>query len=150
MNLDKQRPSPPLLVSQIGGLANGVRREADKIFRIHGFPFEMDQMQVIFSLYYSGESSQQEICYRLQRDKASVNRTISVFLKKDIVEVTKDAGDKRKTCVKLTEAGTKLAAEAHAVLEKFDVALSSEFTQEERDQFNSLINKLISIVAITK
>jgi DNA-binding MarR family transcriptional regulator len=146
MNQNDKHPAPPLLISQIGGLANRVRRECDKVFRAHGFQFEMDQMQVILSLYYSGKSSQQEISYRLQRDKASVNRTISLFLKKDIVNVDQDIADKRKTCVGLTETGNKLAMEANAVLEKFDAVLSSELTKEERKQFNSLIDKLISKV----
>lgn len=146
MDQNKINPVPPLLIAQIGMVSNRLRRECDKVFRDQDFPLEMDQLQVLLSLYYSGPSSQQEICYGLQRDKASVNRTIAFLLKNDMVKVEQDIADKRKTRVELTDYGQKLSLQANAVLEKFDTALAAEFTEEEKKLFDSLMKKLISIV----
>ncbi|XHR96030.1 MarR family winged helix-turn-helix transcriptional regulator [Mucilaginibacter sp. UC70_90] len=146
MDKNNGNPLPPYMIAQIGAASNRLRRECDKVFRDQGFPLELDQLQVLLSLYYSGPASQQEICYGLQRDKASVNRTISFLLKNDMVKVEQDISDKRKTRVELTGYGQELSVQADAVLEKFDTALAAKFTEEEKKQFDNLMKKLISIV----
>lgn len=128
-------------------VSNRLRRECSKIFREMDFPLEMDQMQVLSSLYYSGTASQQEICYNLQRDKASVNRTVAFLLKNDLVTVSPDAADKRKTSVALTGAGRQLAIRVHVVLEEFEAKLVANLTDEEQMHFEHLMKKLIAIVA---
>jgi DNA-binding MarR family transcriptional regulator len=139
-------PAPPSMVAQIGHLYHRIYKECDKIFRGHDFPLQMDQIPVLMSLYYSGGASQKDTGIGLGRDKASVNRTISVLLKNDIVRVIQDAVDKRKTYVELTTSGEKLAKQADAILARFDAVLSSELTIEERKEFDKTILKLTGIV----
>ena len=139
-------PAPPLLVAQIGAFYHRLYKECDKIFRGHDFPLQMDQVPVLMVLYYSGGASQKTIGTDLGRDKASINRTISVFLKQDLVKVIPDTVDKRKTHVELTASGEKLAKQADAVLGRFDAVLSSELTEEERKEFDKTMLKLIEVV----
>ncbi|OKS84758.1 hypothetical protein RG47T_0191 [Mucilaginibacter polytrichastri] len=106
----------------------------------------MDQIPIVLSLYYSGGSSQKTIGTNVGRDKASINRTISVLLKQGFVNVIQDNIDKRKTYVELTASGEKLAKQADAILVKFDFTLSSELTAEERKDFDKTILKLIGVV----
>jgi DNA-binding MarR family transcriptional regulator len=146
MNSKFNHPAPPSLVAQIGALYHSIYKECDKIFQGHDFPLQMDQIPVLMTLYYSGGESQKAIGAALGRDKASVNRTISVLLKKDIVKVIPDTIDKRKTYVKLTAGGEKLAKQADAILERFDAVLSSELTGEEKKEFDKTMLKLIEIV----
>jgi DNA-binding MarR family transcriptional regulator len=146
MNSKVDHPAPPSLVAQIGALYHRIYKECDKIFREHDFPLQMDQIPVLMVLYYSGGASQKTIGTDLGRDKASINRTISIFLKKDIVKVIQDAVDKRKTHVKLTASGEKLAKQADTVLGRFDAVLSSELTEEERKGLDKTMLKLIGIV----
>jgi DNA-binding MarR family transcriptional regulator len=146
MSRKVDRPAPPSLVAQIGALYHTIYRECDKIFRGHDFPLQMDQIPVLLVLYYSGGASQKAIGTDLGRDKASINRTISVLLKKDIVKVVPDVIDKRKTYVELTLAGEELAKQADAMLERFDVVLSSELTGEERKEFDKTMLKLTRMV----
>lgn len=146
MNHKIDHPAPPSLVAQIGALYHRLYKECDKIFRGHDFPLQMDQIPVLMSLYYSGGASQKDIGIGLGRDKASVNRTISVLLKSDIVRVIQDAVDKRKTYVELTASGEKLAKQADAILARFDAVLSSELPEEERKEFDKTMLKLIGVV----
>ncbi|SFT00657.1 MarR family winged helix-turn-helix transcriptional regulator [Mucilaginibacter polytrichastri] len=139
-------PIPPSMVAQIGSLYHRIYRECDKIFREHNFPLQMDQIPIVLSLYYSGGSSQKTIGTNVGRDKASINRTISVLLKQGFVNVIQDNIDKRKTYVELTASGEKLAKQADAILVKFDFTLSSELTAEERKDFDKTILKLIGVV----
>jgi len=149
MNRNNESSVPVLMLFEVGRLYGKIYKRCDKIFKEKSFPFEMDQIPVLMRLYYKGAASQQEIYSGLQRDKASVNRTISVLLKKNIVEVIQDVTDKRKTIVELTASGKKLAMQANTILEEFDASLSSAFTKEERKQFHSLMLRLMDSVTLT-
>ncbi len=140
---------PTLTLFQIGAVYGRIHKKCDKIFREKAFPLEMDQIPVVMKLHYKGGASQQEICSGLQRDKASVNRTVSFLLKKNLVKVIQDVNDKRRTIVELTATGKKLAMQANTILDEFDASLSSAFTKEERKQFHSLMLKLIDSVTFT-
>ena len=139
-------PAPPSLVAQIGSLYHKMQKEYDKIFREHDFPLQMDQIPVLMILYYSGGASQKYTCAALGRDKASINRTISVLLKKDFVKVIPDTVDKRKTHVELTADGEKLAKQADIILGRFDAVLSSGLTEKERKELDKAMLKLIGVV----
>jgi DNA-binding MarR family transcriptional regulator len=134
---------PPLIISQIGRLHKTMFKECDKRFRQMGFPVEMDQIPVFAALYYEDGLSQQEICSKLQRDKASVNRTISFLSKRGFARVVQDVTDRRKTRIELTAIGKKLALQVDAVIKEIETSLISALTEKEVQQFSTLINKLI-------
>lgn len=144
MNNRKEHRGPPLLIAQLGSVHRRLRRECEGIFRQQGFPLDLDQTPVLLHLYYGGPTSQQEICATLLRDKASVNRTVAYLTKNDIVTVTTDAADRRRTIVELTPVGEKLARKANSMIEKYDASLSAALTKEEREQFHALMYKLIA------
>jgi len=149
MKRSQSPPAPPLLLRQIGGLHKQLYKECDRIFRDIDFPLEMDQIPVLMMLYYNGSASQQEISTNLQRDKASVNRTVALLMREDIAAVIQDTVDKRKTKVELTATGKTLAKEANAVITAFDEDLTKAFSLEEKQQLHALLNKLIETVNIT-
>ena len=143
MNRNDPPAMKPLVIFQIGNLYGKIHRECDRLFREKAFPLEMDQIPVVLKLYFWGKASQQELATRLRRDKASINRTVSFLVKKDIVKVIPDAADKRKTLVELTGAGKKLAMKANGILEEFDATLSSVLSATERKQFHEIMSRLI-------
>ncbi len=146
MNSKVDHPIPPSLVAQIGALYHRMHKECDQIFREHNFPLQMDQIPVLMVLYYSGGMSQKDAGTALGRDKASINRTISVLLKKGLVRVIQDVFDKRKTRVELTVSGESLAVQADVILGTFDAVLSSALTEKERKEFNKTMWKLMEVV----
>ena len=145
MNREKGHSvQPPLITAQIGRLYKKMLRECDKIFREQNFPVEMDQIPVLLTIYYENKGlTQQDICSGLQRDKASVNRTVAFLSKKDFVSCAQDAIDKRKTRVELTATGKELARQADTIIKKMDKTLTSGLTEKEVLQFSTLINKII-------
>lgn len=142
-------PVPHLLISQIGFLRTRILKECDKIFRDLDFPLEMDQIPVLVILYYSGSISQQDICFKLHRDKASINRTVTLLANKGIARVVADSTDKRKTRVELTALGKKLSAQADTEFQKFGSFLSSGLSPDELQLFHSLMQKLIDTITST-
>jgi MarR family transcriptional repressor of mepA len=132
------------LIAGIGALRLMVLRECDRLFREKDFPLDMDQVSVLRLLYNSPGLSQKEIGALLQRDKASVNRTISLFSEKGIVKVVTDKQDKRKTSIEFTSEGKNLVRQTEVVLAKYEKYLASLFTEEEYQTFNLLVNKLLN------
>jgi DNA-binding MarR family transcriptional regulator len=139
-----------VFIAQVGSLYREISKGCDRIFQEQGFPLDMDQIPVLFALFYSESGlSQQEISSGLQRDKASVNRTVALFARKEIAKIIPDVVDKRKTRVELTAAGKKLARQGHVILEGFNASLSSALSAEEKQQFHKLMVKLLGAVGST-
>ena len=132
------------LIAGIGALRLNILRECDRLFREKDFPLDMDQVSVLRLLYISSGISQKEIGARLQRDKASVNRTIALFSEKNIAKVIPDKQDKRKTGIELTPEGKKLAKQTELVLVKYEKQLATHISEEEYKIFNFLLEKLLN------
>lgn len=147
MDDNKSADIPQLLIYQIGSLHKKILKDCGKILRELEFPLEMDQIPVLMMLYYSNAASQQEISAGLQRDKASVNRTVTFLTKAGITEVAPYGDSKRKTSVRLTANGKKLAKQADIILNKFGEDFSVSLTKEERLQFNVILQKLMDTTA---
>ena len=139
---DISREKTPIIAG-VGQLRLKTLKECDKAFKEKNFPFEMDQAQFLIMLYNSPRSSQQEIGAALQRDKASVNRTIAFFKKKNLVKVVPDKQDKRITRIELTAEGNDFARQTETIIVKYERTLASVLTKEEVRQFTHLIDKLI-------
>lgn len=133
-----------LIIAGVGALRLKTLKDCDKLFREKDFPFEMDQVQILIVLYNSNGLSQQEIGSQLQRDKASVNRTVAVFGKKGLVKIVQDKEDGRKTRVELTAVGKELAKQTVSILIKYERSLASTLSKEEYRQFCFLLDKLIA------
>jgi DNA-binding MarR family transcriptional regulator len=143
MKSDKNTFAPPLLVTQIGVLYRSVRKKGSELFHEQNFPLDLDQIPVLLIAWYSEGSSQQELCVTLQRDKASINRTVTFLVAKGYANVEANAADKRKTTVTLTAEGKKLARQAHSILSQFNAMLSSVLSSAEQTQFQKITGKLI-------
>ena len=81
-----------------------------------------------------------------RRDKASINRTISLLLTKDFVKVIRDTADRRKIPAELTASGKKPEKQADGILGRFDAILTSELIEEEKKEFDKTMLKLTEIV----
>lgn len=147
MNYPEGSHVPHLLTFQIGALNLRILRECNKIFKESNLPLEMDQIPVILSLYYLNGGTQQEVAQRIQRDKSSVNRTISFLQKNELVKTSEDANDKRKTIIELTATGKKIAKKASELLENLDKSVTEVLTVKEKEQFQDMLLKLIAKVS---
>jgi len=132
------------IIAGVGSLRLKTLKDCDKLFREKDFPFEMDQVQILIVLYNSKGLSQQEIGSRLQRDKASVNRTVSLFGKKGLVKIVQDKDDGRKTRVELTTVGKEWAKQTVSILVKYEQHLATALSKDEYRQFCFLLDKLIA------
>jgi len=134
---------PPVLLSQIGVLYRTVRKNGGSLFRKQDFPLDLDQIPVLLVIYYTNGACQQAMGASLQRDNASINRTVAFLVKNGYATVETDQENKRKTIVRPTTEGTKLARQANQIISQYNISLSSTLSPEEQKQLHILINKLL-------
>lgn len=104
----------------------------------------MDHVPVLLHLYYNPSgTSQQKISLDLQRDKASINRTVTFLSKIEMVSVGKSQQDKRATLVELTPSGIEIAEKMLALLKDLDKSFAAALNRDEQVQLIGLLNKLI-------
>lgn len=139
------RNSPEqLVIFHISAANIKAMKECNMLIRDNKLPIEMDHVPVLLHLYYTPSGcSQQKISQDLQRDKASINRTVSFLSKLDMVSVDKNQEDKRVTLVGLTASGIEIAEKVLALLKDFDQSFSAALSREEQVQLIALLNKLV-------
>lgn len=135
----------PLLIFHLSATNIKAIRECNTLIRHNKLPIEMDHVPVLLHLYYNSPGcSQQKISQDLQRDKASINRTVSFLSKIDIVSVEKNQQDKRATLVGLTAPGIEIAEKVLVLIKNLDQSFSASLSLQEQAQLVFLLNKLIS------
>ena len=97
------------LYSVINGVAStAVARRLQKNFRNAGLEITIEQWSILYHLWKEDGLSQQELCTRTFRDKASITRLIDNIEKLGLVERTASKDDRRVNLVNLTDAAKPL------------------------------------------
>jgi DNA-binding MarR family transcriptional regulator len=97
------------LYSVINGVAStAVARRLQKNFRNAGLEITIEQWSILYHLWKEDGLSQQELCTRTFRDKASITRLIDNIEKLGLVERIASKEDRRVNLVYLTDAAKPL------------------------------------------
>lgn len=126
---------PDSILFHMGMFNKALFNKANKIIAQNGFPIQVEQLPVVMVLYYEGDQSQQEIAVSCDRDKSSIQRSISSLLKREIVQVAQDPHDKRKNIVHLTAKGKSLAKEIEQEIFKIEHIIFGNLSQEKKASF---------------
>lgn len=136
-----------LIIFSVAELHKEMFNRANKAFDKEGFPIQVEQLPVLMCCYYKGDLSQQEIADFASRDKSSIQRTVTYFVKHDLAKIVADVADKRKNIVRLTDEGNRLGKiiEDHVI--KIDHQLFfGKLSDEDKDQFIALAGKIKKII----
>lgn len=131
-----------LLMFQLLEIHKVIHNKSNKIFCKDGFGLQVEQIPVMMVPYYLGIVSQTEIADRISRDKSSVLRTVVSLTHAGLVVVASDPFDKRRKLVQLTVEGKRVASKIADVLSRINDQLFSCFSEEEKNNFRALLNKL--------
>ena len=97
------------LYSVINGVAStAVARRLQKNFRNAGLEITIEQWSILYHLWKEDGLSQQELCNRTFRDKASITRLIDNIEKLGLVERIASKEDRRVNLVYLTDSAKPL------------------------------------------
>jgi DNA-binding MarR family transcriptional regulator len=90
---------------------------------------------------YSG-SSAEEVSVRTQTEKSIVSRSVSKLLNRQLVSRTVDTADRRRQNLMLTGTGLDIYQQIVPLLYAHERKLLKCFNSQERQQFDSLLDRL--------
>lgn len=88
--------------------ANAISRRLQKNFRDANLDITVEQWSILYHLWKEDSQSQQQLCDKTFRDKASITRLIDNLEKLRLVERKPSSTDRRINLVCLTEKGNNL------------------------------------------
>ncbi|MFY8127012.1 MAG: MarR family winged helix-turn-helix transcriptional regulator [Chitinophagaceae bacterium] len=88
--------------------ANAISRRLQKNFRDANLDITVEQWSILYHLWKEDTQSQQQLCDKSFRDKASITRLIDNLEKQQLVERKPSATDRRINLICLTEQGKNL------------------------------------------
>lgn len=100
-------------------------------------------MLMMYTLWVFGESETKVIANRLQLAPSSVTSLTNTLEKKELVVRVYKPTDRRKVLVKLTDAGVQLLSRIAKEVNKREQALTGALTDEEKQQLNDLLRKML-------
>ena len=131
------------LYSVINGVAStAVARRLQKNFRNAGLEITIEQWSILYHLWKEDGLSQQELCTRTFRDKASITRLIDNIEKLGLVERIASKDDRRVNMVYLTNAAKPLQeATYHLANQTMNEALQG-ISKEEIEIVKSVFQRV--------
>ena len=131
------------LYSVINGVAStAVARRLQKNFRNAGLEITIEQWSILYHLWKEDGLSQQELCTRTFRDKASITRLIDNIEKLGLVERIASKDDRRVNLVYLTDAAKPLQeATYHIANQTMNEALQG-ISKEEIEIVKSVFQRV--------
>lgn len=134
-----------VLEEQVGHLLRRAHQRATAIFMAElGDVFELTPMQyaALVKLRDAGEQSQNQLGRLTAMDPATAQGVIRRLEERGLIERTADAGDRRRSLLRLSEEGLALVEAAIPKGERVSAATLAPLTQAEQSRFLALLRKL--------
>ncbi len=106
------------------------------------FGIGIPEWRVIANLGRQPEMSANEVVERSAMDKVTVSRAVAALEQKGLLQRSRDAGDKRKSQLRLSPRGEAVYAEIVPLALGFERDLLARLTPEERAVLERVIAKL--------
>lgn len=101
------------------------------------------QFPFLIALQHREGATQEWLAHLLHVDKATSARAIKKLIKEGYVKREKDAKDKRKYRIFLTEKGKKMEPVLKEISAEWTAVLLSGFTEDEKDKITGLLKKMV-------
>lgn len=131
------------VIFHLSHLTKVINHRATSILHEEGCNISIEHTRFLMMLYYQGRLSQQELANVLCRDKSSVQRTVTMLVRKHLVQVDSDRSDKRKNIISLTGLGRNLTGKIEENILEIEHRLFEHLGQNARQRLINLINELI-------
>lgn len=106
------------------------------------FGISIPEWRVIANLGRHPELSANQVADRSAMDKVTVSRAVAALESKGLLERTRDDGDKRRSRLRLSEAGQAVYVEIAPLALGFERDLLTALSPEEVTQLHGIIDKL--------
>ncbi|NBK98929.1 MAG: MarR family transcriptional regulator [Erysipelotrichia bacterium] len=116
--------------------------EKTKYKRLSALNIHDGQPDILAYIYLHKNTSQYDIARYLGLSRASVGISLKRMEKSGFITISKNEHSKRSTCVNISEQGIKVLVKADMVLDEYISHKFDEFSEEEIEQYLSLMKKI--------
>jgi len=111
--------------------------------RVASFGLSPQQFWVLVFLDLEDGPPLNELCQRLRTDAPTASRIVSALTRRGLVKPLRDARDRRRTLLKLTPAGRRLAASLQPIATEVRGVVERDLDRSEAAELRRLLNKVI-------
>ena len=108
------------------------------------YDISLEQWAVLSRVYRTEGCNQKKLAEMSLKDRAAVTRILNILENKELVERKTSPYDKREFLIYLTDKGNDLYEKTSAVTSQSLHEIKSIFSEDELDQLEHSLNKLIS------
>ena len=119
------------LIDAILHVRVGIRQFIQRKIKEENIDLTYEMLQVLNVLWRSGDSNQQEIADRIQKNKASLTSLLDNLTKRGLITRTEHAADRRNKIVSLTEMGQAYKEQFKPIYNEFYLTLKGDLTTAE-------------------
>lgn len=114
--------------------------------RLIDYDLSWVQWTTLSRIYRTEGCNQKKLAEMSIRNGAAITRTLNILESKELVKRENSVNDRREFLIYLTDKGYELYKETEVVMFKCIQEIKSSFNENELDQLEYLVNKLISIL----
>ena len=126
---------------RLNRLAQGVSDHLAEVYK-HKFGLEIPEWRVIATVGPMWSCTAQHIADTTRMHKTRVSRAIANLVKRDLIERTSNADDRREMELRLTKSGRAMYTELVPLALERERALLASLNEEELRSFNEALDRL--------
>lgn len=131
-------------ISLINGRVSAlINRHLNRKFKAAGLGITTEQWSVLACLWEQDKQTQQEICDKTFKDKASITRLIDGLEKNELVVRLSDPGDRRINLIHLTPKGEQMELQANEIIRD---SVNLAVRDVEKNDFETLTSIFKTII----
>lgn len=123
------------------GLSNAMSRGASRIY-LSLFGVGIIEWRILSILSIGEGFSANDICERIDLDKAAASRSIKLLERKGLVKTKKDPADSRRRVLSMTKDGAGLHAKMQAIAVMRQELMLTGFTKAERNELVGMLQRM--------
>lgn len=100
------------------------------------------QSRLLKHLHRNGEMTQADLCKELELDKSTVAKALARMESSDLIVKNVNPDDSRSFLVSPTIRAIELFPKTRKVISSWTEDVTSEMTEEEKEMFNTLLDKV--------
>lgn len=100
------------------------------------------ELPFLIGIYHNEGASQNEISASFRVTEAYVTKMLNKLEKKDLIKREYDPNNKTRKLIYLTNKGREKSLEAIEVIKEWELYLTDDLTDEEKEQFKNIFLKI--------
>ncbi|KIZ39709.1 MULTISPECIES: MarR family winged helix-turn-helix transcriptional regulator [Rhodopseudomonas] len=134
--------TPDFLTAKVNTLARALKRYSAKAYP-EAFDITVTEWRTLAAIVQQQPCAASDLALHLGSDKALIGRLLKKLEQRKLISIAEDPADRRAVVVRTTAAGDAAYRKIMPFAQQRQAALLRLLTEAEREQFWSILNRLI-------